>query len=446
MLTACAEGDDSAATPGGNVSNTESPARSEDARQDDNAAAPEQEEEVELVFYSIARDSEEVFNERMGKYITENLPHIKINYVERIAGETDLAQYVLTDQKIDLIWGSQGSWGGGVLAFGLEYDMTDLIDKHDVDLSRIEPSLVEAIRHKSGGKLYGIPYENSTNVIFYNKDIFDLFGVDYPKDGMTWPEFADLAMRTTGVVDGQPYIGHSPSRNHMILMNSFSIPLIDPETEKSTYHDDRWRTILETELFQFARDPVYQEVMDKYRNGNLPDTNTFLRDRVLASMPGGPLVPIVLAENMEGMNWDMAAFPVYEQLPGVGPQSYPNYMSIANMSENKDAAMQVIKYLISDEYQTELSKMGNMTVLQNREIQQMMGQESAHSDKNYGAFFYNQLAPIPESADVPTEQDPLYALTDQLIPVIKGEIDVNTALRRAEEAVNNGIETAKKTQ
>ena len=83
--------------------------------------------------------------------------------------------------------------------------------------------------------------------------------------------------------------------------------------------------------------------------------------------------------------------------------------------------------------------MGNMTVLQDESIQQMMGQDSVFSDKNYGAF-----APIPRNADVQTEQDPLYALTDQLVPVIVGEMDINSALRQAEEAVNQGIETAKR--
>ena len=85
-----------------------------------------------------------------------------------------------------------------------------------------------------------------------------------------------------------------------------------------------------------------------------------------------------------------------------------------------------------------------MTVLQDESIQQMMGQDSVFSDKNYGAFFYNQFAPIPRNADVQTEQDPLYALTDQLVPVIVGEMDINSALRQAEEAVNQGIETAKR--
>jgi len=402
-----------------------------------NAEKPS-DEPVELVFYSIARDSEESFNERMGNDIRQKFPNVTIKYIQRTAGETDLEQILLTDQKIDMIWGSQATWGS-VLKYGLEYDMTELIKKHDVDLSRIEPGLVEAIKQRSDGGMYGIPYENSTMAIYYNKDIFDKFGVEYPKDGMTWDEFYELARKVTGSIDGQDYIGFSPSQNHMVLMNPFSLPLIDPATGRSTYGDAKWKTILETELLRFAKDPVYKSAMEKYRKGKLPDTNTFLKDRVVAMYPGGPLTPIVLASEMAAFNWDLVAAPTYEDRQGTGFQSYPNYISITNMSEHKDEAMEVIKFLISDEYQTKLSRSGNMTVLRNEQIQKQMGEDGAFKGKNYSAYFYNKLAPIAQGANVQTDKDPLYSITNRLVPIINGEIDINTALRQAEEEVNMGI-------
>lgn len=42
------------------------------------------------------------------------------------------------------------------------------------------------------GKLYGIPKDFDTNAIFYNKELFDAAGVEYPKDGMTFEEFRSL--------------------------------------------------------------------------------------------------------------------------------------------------------------------------------------------------------------------------------------------------------------
>lgn len=36
------------------------------------------------------------------------------------------------------------------------------------------------------------PVVNNTMSLYYNKDLFDKFGVSYPKDGMTWDEVLEL--------------------------------------------------------------------------------------------------------------------------------------------------------------------------------------------------------------------------------------------------------------
>lgn len=43
--------------------------------------------------------------------------------------------------------------------------------------------------------------------------------------------------------------------------------------------------------------------------------------------------------------------------------NYPTYFSITSTSKHKEAAMEVIKFLTSDENQMELSKLGNMPVV-----------------------------------------------------------------------------------
>lgn len=47
------------------------------------------------------------------------------------------------------------------------------------------------------GVLYGLPFRKDNNLIFYNKDLFDAAGVDYPQDGMTFDEYIDLAREMT---------------------------------------------------------------------------------------------------------------------------------------------------------------------------------------------------------------------------------------------------------
>jgi len=396
---------------------------------------------AELVFYSIARDSEETFNERYGHAIKKKFPNLTIKYVKRVAGETDLQQYVVTGQPIDLIWGSLGSWPG-VLDYKLETDMTDLVKAHGIDLASFEPYLIDAIKQFGNGKLYGLPFENSTNVIYYNKDLFDKFGVAYPKDGMTWDELYDLAKRLNRSDGNVSYTGFSPSTNQTFITNQFGLPLIDPKTKKSTFNDPRWKRIVEGEFIQFAKESMYLDVAAKYRKGGALNLANFNKDMVLAMYPSGPLLPLVQPQEMSAFNWDMAAMPTFPETKGVGYSAYPNYMSVTAMSKEKEMAMKVLAFLTSKEFQTTLSKSGNMTVLRDKAIQDVMGQDGVFKGKNYRAYFYNQFAPIGGKSDLDSKVPAYNSIVSLLMKVANGELDTNTALRQAEEDVNKKIEAA----
>lgn len=47
------------------------------------------------------------------------------------------------------------------------------------------------------GKTYGIPSGTQTMVMYYNKEMLDAAGLDYPKDGWTWDEFYTYAEKLT---------------------------------------------------------------------------------------------------------------------------------------------------------------------------------------------------------------------------------------------------------
>lgn len=394
---------------------------------------------VELVFYSIARDTEESFNERYGNSIKNKFPNLTIKYVKRVAGETDLQQYVATGQPIDLIWGSLGSWPA-ILDYKLEMDMTDLIKKHGIDLTSFEPPLIDAMKQLGNGKIYGLPFENSTNVIYYNKDLFDKFGVAYPKDGMTWDEFYDLSKKLNRIDGTVSYTGYSTSTPHMFLMNEFGLPLIDPKTRKSTFNDPKWKRIVESEFVQFAKESQYLDVSAKYRKGGALNLANFNKDLVLAMFPSGPLLPLVQQKEMSAFNWDIVAMPTFSEQKGVGYQAYPNYMSVTAISKEKEMAMEVLRFLTSKEFQTTLSKSGNMTSLQDKSIQAVMGQNSVFKDKHYSSYFYNKLAPVGAKSDLDSKVPAIDSITNLLMKMATGELDVNTALRQAEEAVNKKIE------
>lgn len=76
-----------------------------------------------------------------------------------------------------------------------ELDMLEPLDPYieqsGFDLGVINDGIVEiqrALDPDGTGLLYGMPIEGTQRALYYNKAVFEKFGVDYPRDGMTWDE------------------------------------------------------------------------------------------------------------------------------------------------------------------------------------------------------------------------------------------------------------------
>ena len=87
-----------------------------------------------------------------------------------------------------------------VAASGVCLDLSYYTEKFGFDLSQnVWPGIEEEC--VVDGIQYGFPLSLQINVLFYNKNIFDRFGVPYPHDAMTWEEFAHTAKRVTRRAD-----------------------------------------------------------------------------------------------------------------------------------------------------------------------------------------------------------------------------------------------------
>jgi len=73
------------------------------------------------------------------------------------------------------------------------------LEKTGIDFSGINPSLVEWNSYQ--GHIYGVAKDWTTQVIWYNKKVFDRYKVAYPKPGWTWDEFRSTAQKLTHADD-----------------------------------------------------------------------------------------------------------------------------------------------------------------------------------------------------------------------------------------------------
>ncbi len=67
------------------------------------------------------------------------------------------------------------------------------IERDRYSLDDFYPALLEQFRY--AGSYYGLPRDNDTKVIYYNKDAFDAAGLAYPRAGWTWEQLRAAAIK-----------------------------------------------------------------------------------------------------------------------------------------------------------------------------------------------------------------------------------------------------------
>lgn len=142
--------------------------------------------------------NEQEFQELLVEPVQKKYPYISLEQVSH----TKIDDVLASGEIPDLIT----IWNGQILPYqryDLLEDITPLLEQNGVDLERFEPYSLDAIRvGENRNELYGLPYAIQFNALYYNKDLFDKFGVAYPTDGMTWEEAIELGKQVSRFEDG----------------------------------------------------------------------------------------------------------------------------------------------------------------------------------------------------------------------------------------------------
>lgn len=430
VFTACGGGTKSGSS-NDNQPKTEPPAQQNEA--------PKQEEKPkntgprEITMYTAGGSIDETaFNDMYGDAIRKKFPDVKLNFIRNTTG-SKIGDIIASNATVDIIFDSIG-YQNTLREYDIQVDLTPYIKLNNLDLNKFEPTAIEFQQKIGKGKLYALPVWTASAGLFYNKDLFDNFGVPYPKDNMTWDEIYDLAVRLTRKEGGVQYVGYVTSVSHQANTNQLELKYINPETGKAQIDNDNWTNYMKS-ITRFFQIPGMEWTAQNATIAAM--RNMFDVERIAAMYTNysGGTPPA-------DMNWDVVNVPHYPEAPGVGPQSYPAYLSISTLSKNPDLAFEVIQFLVSEEYQLENTRKGRATVLNNPSIIKEYGQGlDKFKGKNVASMFPTKRAPIgdytPEDSLVATQFNA--AFTD----IVVNKTDVNTALRKANEEANKKIEERK---
>lgn len=372
--------------------------------------------------------------------VKKKYPQITLQRINTSTKGMSITDLVAAGDIPDIVANYPGPTASVLNDLGLVYNIEPLMKKYKFDIGRFAPEAVETLRI-AGGQDYlaGLPAYTNAFALFYNKDIFDKFGVPYPKDGMYWEDVVEIAKKLTRTEGGTKYRGIFPDGIGRI-QQQLSIPFADFTTGKSLLNTDAWHEAFQMwgSLFMI---PGLTEGDFKVPNAG-KNQDAFI---------GGTLAMIASHTNLlfslrkaPQVNWDMVTYPQNKKAPGVGQRLDSPILSITAQSKVKDAAFLVIDTILSDEVQTDMMRNGRMTVLKDEKIKQEFGKGlEEFKGKNLAAMTKLKFAVMTPFKYLP-DGDVDKILSTAFNAYIVNEKDLNTALREADEAMNKLIEEKKK--
>ncbi|CAG7617202.1 ABC transporter substrate-binding protein [Paenibacillus allorhizosphaerae] len=389
---------------------------------------------VELTIYNVDKHPEERFMVEYGNKIKEIFPHVTVKYLTG-----DLEALVTSGTEIDLILTSIGLTNNAVIKYHFQHDITDLMKKYNYNTSRLEPSTVAIQKDLANGGMYGLPVRTSTMALFYNKDIFDKFGVPYPAEGMTWDDLYELSRKLTRVDSGVQYYGYIMSPGHMLSHNQLSLPAVNSKTNEILFTGDKYAALVQNWLrfFKLPGMETYKDAMS---------TNTAIHKAAFTKTQNAAMFAFSTVwrdAEMSDVNWDVVPLPSFKEAKGVGPQSYPAYFYLTSQSKHKEQAFEIMSYFTTDEFQLFTSRMGLPPIVTNPDVLKEFGKGSEYAEFYKGKNI-KALVPASYAAAIPKTEYSSIAekhVVAAMKEMIFNNKDTNSALRESADAAKKEIES-----
>jgi multiple sugar transport system substrate-binding protein len=304
---------------------------------------------------------------------------------------------------------------------------------HRFDAGALDPSVLEAVKtYSPEGQSLFIPFAINTAALYYNKDIFNKFGIAFPGDNLTWDDALELAKKLTRSDGGVQYQGFDMDTGFMVNNNQLSISYISKGADKLNSDGLKLWFAAMRRFYDFP-----SLSLDKKDVGN---RDRFLKNKEVAMYAAGNMFNL-LAEAGD-LNWDMAALPTFKEARGVGLEPNTPYYAISSSSKSKEQAFRAIAVLLDRESQTKQTRNGLLTVLNDTSIKKQVMQDTPFKNKHTEALYKNKFA-APRYV---SEYDQFTGVVGLFKDMVVNKTDINTLFREGEESAQKKIDEYKAGQ
>lgn len=319
---------------------------------------------IKILYYN-----EDDFYREYGNAFNVKFPNIEFDIVstkelmaKRISGEdfdyrSELTKWVDLHKPDVLLLG--GDEYEEYAQAGKLFNLEPIIKQEQFDVDGYMPGLIDSLREKGGGSLYGLTPNFLTSVIFYNADLFAEHGIELPGSGLSWQELFDLAARFkgAGTADEPVYGLDAGDGDAAELLESIARTLklqrFDAQGENVLLESEGWK-----QAFRMTADAVRSRTVKVLGAGEapsyLPSDDLFMNGQAAMVIAGSGLAYNIndpsYSKKAKKFEWGIVPVPVDPANPGESPfASYRETFAISAESANKRAAWEFIKYVAGPE-------------------------------------------------------------------------------------------------
>lgn len=226
-------------------------------------------------------------------------------------------------------------------------DLDTYIEKNkDIDTTDFIPAVSDLAKATGGN--YGLPWAVASEIMYYNKDMFDAQGVSYPTDDWTWDDFSKAAEKLTKTDGGKTTQWGADALTFRGLWWSLAGEAGDKIVSDGTLSLGdglkdalAFQNKLTNELQVSPQPAAGDSVSDLFASGQAAMTRT------------GSWMTAQYKDL--DFNWDIATLPKDKQSYN---SLHTGFYTINSQSKKKDAAWKFISYMMSEEGQKSNSEWG----------------------------------------------------------------------------------------
>lgn len=237
-------------------------------------------------------------------------------------------------------------------SMGKLYDLESVIKQEQFDLDGYMPGLIDMLREKGNGSLFGLAPTLRALFLFYNADMFQEKHIDLPANKMQWKDLFELSARFhNGRTDEHASYGLINNQASDVLRevaDTMDLQLFDAEGKKVLLQSEGWKQAFQLTIDAIRKKAVsvrppeqsgdpgsrYILAMNKFVNGESP---MIINDSSFAAHIGGA---------SSKLNWGMVTAPINPAHADESNRVFATQIfAIAADSANKHDAWELVKFM-----------------------------------------------------------------------------------------------------